>query len=343
LVWNDSESTSEFFCFSGRIVLTGTPLQNNMKEYYVMVDFVKPNLLGSRMEYMNRFAIPIVHGQFADSSIDDVRMMKHRSMILHRMLEPTIHRRDYEILAPLLPPKHEFILSIRLTDLQVKLYDYYMKHLAYDINSDGPQDNTLFADFNALQRVWTHPLVLRYASDRYVDRQKALQRKAARMRAAEGLFDDEEEEEEENGSDDEAGPGEMSPFADDDESDAEIPTPRPSGYNPTEWWMSLVPDDALTNMEYSGKFMMLMAILEECDRIGDKLLVFSQSLYTLDALEYFLRELNDQNKGKSSEEQKFKGSWKIGLDYFRLDGRTPSDQRLEQCNEFNRPDNFRTR
>ena len=72
---------------SRRIVLTGTPLQNNLKEYYCMVQFVKPNLLGKYQEYMNRFVNPITNGQYTDSTEYDIQVMRRRAHVLHKMLD----------------------------------------------------------------------------------------------------------------------------------------------------------------------------------------------------------------------------------------------------------------
>ena len=51
-----------------------------------MVDFVKPKLLGTRKEFMNRFVNPIKNGQCSDSSDHDVKLMKKRAHILHETL-----------------------------------------------------------------------------------------------------------------------------------------------------------------------------------------------------------------------------------------------------------------
>lgn len=55
-----------------------------------MVQFVKPNLLGNRKEFNNRFIHPIYNGQFEDSTAHDVRVMKRRAHVLHKMLEASV-------------------------------------------------------------------------------------------------------------------------------------------------------------------------------------------------------------------------------------------------------------
>nr|CAD7456960.1 unnamed protein product [Timema tahoe] len=144
-----------------RIVLTGTPLQNNLTEYHCMVQFVKPRLLGTSKEFKNRFVNPIVNGQFEDSTANDVKVMKRRAHVLHKMLEGSVQRFDYAVLTPFLPPKQEYVIFIRLTDVQIKIYRHYLDF--YSQCSDGASKSKgarLFSDFQNLQRIWTHPRVL---------------------------------------------------------------------------------------------------------------------------------------------------------------------------------------
>ena len=110
-----------------RIVLTGTPMQNNLDEYHCMLDFVRPNLLGTNKEFRNRFANPIRNGEHIDATDFDVNLMKKRAFILAKSLDGVVQRKDYSYMCKHLPPKHEYVLSLQLTETQIKLYEYYLK------------------------------------------------------------------------------------------------------------------------------------------------------------------------------------------------------------------------
>nr|CAB3224710.1 transcriptional regulator ATRX [Phallusia mammillata] len=154
-----------------RLVLTGTPLQNNLVEYQCMVNFVKKNLLGSLKEFRNRFVNPIINGQHSDSTKRDVRIMKNRCHILHEMLSGFVQRKDYTALAQYLCDKHEFIIKVRLSPLQIKLYQHYLDTCTNRGSNQhaivaSSKDTGLFADYQNLMRVWTHPRILRLHTKR---------------------------------------------------------------------------------------------------------------------------------------------------------------------------------
>lgn len=109
--------------------------------------------------------------------------------------------------------------------------------------------------------------------------------------------------------------------------------------------MPLCPEEELSNIEHSGKFMLLFAILAECKACGEKLLVFSQSLSSLDVIEHFLKMIdeNTQNPNPNAKLGGFTGNWKRGVDYFRLDGSTNINTRNANCNKFNSEVNSQAR
>ena len=160
-----------------RIILTGTPLQNNLKEYYEMVNFVKPNLLGTRKEFMNRFVNPIINGQHSDSTDRDIRTMKKRSFILNDLIKGCMQRLDYHVLVPYLQPKLEFVLSICMTDLQKRLYRFYLENYAkagqvgLDGKLEGGKKGGLFYDVQNLSKIWNHPFILQLSLQRKAEKE----------------------------------------------------------------------------------------------------------------------------------------------------------------------------
>jgi len=58
-----------------------------------MVDFVRPNFLGTKQEFSNMFERPILNGQCADSNEGDIKLMRFRSHVLHSLLKGFVQRR----------------------------------------------------------------------------------------------------------------------------------------------------------------------------------------------------------------------------------------------------------
>ena len=112
--------------------------------------------------------------------------------------------------------------------------------------------------------------------------------------------------------------------------------PGPSGVQPktrsptpnAPWYRDLITNDVEGNLELSGKLLFLMGLLEEAEQLKEKVLVFTQSLLTLDLIESVL------NKPEH-------GEWTPGLDYYRLDGSLKADIRCSYMSDFNSEGNDR--
>jgi hypothetical protein len=88
-----------------------------------------------------------------------------RSQYCKDMYFLLLQRFDYSVLTPFLPPKHEYVISIRLSDIQIKAYQYYLENCAMGksgVNCKGAQ---LFSDYQNLSRIWTHPRVLQMSTE----------------------------------------------------------------------------------------------------------------------------------------------------------------------------------
>lgn len=332
-----------------RIVLTGTPLQNNLKEYYCMVHFVKPSLLGTYKEYLNRFVNPITNGQYTDSTQYDINLMRRRSHVLHKLLDGIVQRRDYSVLSPYLPPKFEYVLFLTLTETQKKLYAHYLEHKAKNCKEGSNRASFLFQDFQAFSRICIHPRVL---LDKSIDDQQKYQSDEESIGSLKDFIDDDSSTSTPNSSDSESDSNRKEKkkvtkrvtrsnkdnLSDSDSEDSKLETEK-------EWWQEYCDGEELDNIANSTKILMLFEILKECEQIGDKVLVFSQSLYALNVIEYFLEKVDEATQNDEADEKTcgYSGNWSPGLDYFRLDGSTNCSLRSEYCDSFNNERNSRAR
>jgi RAD54-like protein 2 len=140
-----------------RVVLTGYPLQNNLLEYWCMVDFVRPSYLGTRIEFSNMFERPIQNGQCIDSTPQDCKLMRYRAHVLHSLLKGFVQRRSHTVLQKCLPQKVEYVLLVRLTPFQRKLYNVFMDEVVRSKKVPNP-----LKAFSVCCKIWNHPDVLHH-------------------------------------------------------------------------------------------------------------------------------------------------------------------------------------
>ncbi|KAI7460555.1 hypothetical protein KC367_g8929 [Hortaea werneckii] len=105
-----------------RIALTGTPMSNDVEEIYSLVSWVAPNHLGDPTWFRANFAEPIKKGFFEDSSRYERRTSMKKLEVLRYNIGPKVHRASIEALRGSLKPKIEFVITVRLTQIQETLY-----------------------------------------------------------------------------------------------------------------------------------------------------------------------------------------------------------------------------
>jgi len=138
-----------------RLVLTGTPVENNTFELWSQFAFLNPGLLGNIEYFKREFSIPIErhHDEAA-------------AQLLRQLIYPFILRRTKEQVAPELPALTERIIYVDMEPAQRKVYqrtrDYYRKLLLGMIEEQGLNDTRMkiLEGLLRLRQVSIHPALL---------------------------------------------------------------------------------------------------------------------------------------------------------------------------------------
>ncbi|CAK9833094.1 Lymphoid-specific helicase [Anthophora retusa] len=113
-----------------RLLLTGTPLQNNLAELWSLLNFLLPEIFDDLAVFESWFNAKELQYDEGTKKFFKLEQEKHVLSSLREILQPFMLRREKSDVCLEVPPKKELIVYAPLTELQ---HDLYKAVLNYDI------------------------------------------------------------------------------------------------------------------------------------------------------------------------------------------------------------------
>ncbi|EGW31333.1 uncharacterized protein SPAPADRAFT_154321 [Spathaspora passalidarum NRRL Y-27907] len=158
-----SQTLRTYYKTKNRLILTGTPLQNNLPELWALLNFVLPRIFNSVKSFDEWFNTP-----FANTGAQEkIELTEEESLLvirrLHKVLRPFLLRRLKKDVEKDLPDKVEKVLKCNLSGLQYVLYQQMLKHNALFVGADVGGAKSGIKGLNnkimQLRKICNHPFV----------------------------------------------------------------------------------------------------------------------------------------------------------------------------------------
>ena len=160
-----SVTLKQYYHTKNRLILTGTPLQNNLPELWALLNFVLPKIFNSVKSFDEWFNTP-----FANTGTQEkIELSEEESLLvirrLHKVLRPFLLRRLKKDVEKDLPDKIEKVLKCNLSSLQYVLYQQMLKHNAIFIGNRATEQakksglKGLNNKVMQLKKICNHPFV----------------------------------------------------------------------------------------------------------------------------------------------------------------------------------------
>ncbi|XP_072952965.1 DNA repair and recombination protein RAD54 [Typha angustifolia] len=144
-----------------RILLSGTPMQNDLEEFFSMVNFTNPGVLGNAAHFRRYYEAPIICGREPMATVEERKLSAERSAELSAKVNQFILRRTNALLSNHLPPKIIQVVCCKLTPLQLDLYNHFIKSKNVKrLISEEAKHSKILAYITALKKLCNHPKLI---------------------------------------------------------------------------------------------------------------------------------------------------------------------------------------
>ncbi|CAN8065519.1 unnamed protein product [Agarophyton chilense] len=155
------------FTTQSRLLITGTPLQNNLHELWALLNFLLPDVFSSADVFQKWFSG--VEAIESNDTTTDAAKQKEIVTQLHAVLRPFLIRRLKSEVEHNLPPKKETVLFTKLSEMQLNLYRNLLKKDIDAINGKGGDRVRLLNILMQLRKCVNHPYLFDGMEDRSLD------------------------------------------------------------------------------------------------------------------------------------------------------------------------------
>ncbi len=163
-----SSTLTQYYTTRYRLILTGTPLQNNLPELWALLNFVLPTIFKSVKSFDEWFNTPFAN----TGSQDKMELTEEEQLLvirrLHKVLRPFLLRRLKKDVEKDLPDKQERVIKCRFSALQTKLYKQLMTHNKLAV-ADGKGGKTGMRGLSnmlmQLRKLCNHPMCFEPVED----------------------------------------------------------------------------------------------------------------------------------------------------------------------------------
>lgn len=146
---------------SRRVLISGTPIQNDLLEYFSLVHFVNSGILGTAHEFKKHFELPILKSRDAAASEADRQRGEERLRELIGIVNRCLIRRTSDILSKYLPVKIEQVVCCRLTPLQTELYKRFLRQAKPEEElREGKMSVSSLSSITSLKKLCNHPALI---------------------------------------------------------------------------------------------------------------------------------------------------------------------------------------
>ncbi|KAI9190170.1 DNA-dependent ATPase protein rad54 [Blastocladiella emersonii ATCC 22665] len=142
-----------------RVILSGTPIQNDLTEYFSLLNFSCPGLLGSETEFRRNFELPILRGRDSDATDKDKAVSEAKLAEMIGIANKVMIRRTQELLQKYLPHKQEHVVFCKMAPVQLDMYTSYLESPEVKALLRGKDSQPLKA-IGYLKKLVNHPCLV---------------------------------------------------------------------------------------------------------------------------------------------------------------------------------------